>query len=421
MATYDESMNVSRKWTGLDTFLFLLRTIWFVTGVAVLFRQPMEGLHDMLLPVGFFLSYFIPQLFFRPQLIRPLAYALSEIALTGGLFVYVSLLYNGDNAFQFLYLPLTVGYMIGRKGVWYAGPLVVLLIPLLSLWLGSGELFTQDIGITVNFLAYYLAFYGLGLALNLLASEERRTRELAAAIREKNEVLEQYACQVEEMTLLEERSRMARELHDTVGHTFTSVIIGMDAVRCQIDSAPEEAKENLQELLTATRQGLDEIRRSIHQMAAREQEGLVDEVAKVAAEFERSTGTEMELAIIGEESVCPQIVRLAVLRCVQEGLTNAKRHGRAPKVRIRLEFQPNRLALAVTDNGSGFVKLAPGFGLKAMQERLAALQGTVTLTSRPGEGATLLCEVPLNPAGEARAYAFANGESEREGAHGGGE
>lgn len=412
---YDEPTTVPRKWTGLDSFLFLLRTIWFVTGVAVLFQQPMAGLRDMLLPVGFFLSYFIPQLFFRPQMIRPLAYALSEIVLTGGLFVYVSLLYNGDNGFQFLYLPLTVGYLTGRKGIWSAGPAVVVLIPLLSLRLGGGaELFSLGLGQIVNFLAYYLAFYGLGLALHLLASEEKRTRELAAAIREKNEVLEQYARQVEEMTLLEERSRMARELHDTVGHTFTSVIIGMDAVRCQIDAAPEEAKENLQELLAVTRQGLDEIRGSIHQMAVRDPESLAQEVKRVAAEFERSTGTEMAVTVTGEEPACPQMVRLAVVRCVQEGLTNAKRHGQAPRARIRLAFQPNRLELELTDNGGGFEKLEPGFGLKAMKERLAALQGTMTLQSKPGE-TTLRCEVPLIPADGARLGVLAYGRPEEGG------
>ncbi len=389
-----------RKWTGLDTFLFLLRTIWFFAGVAVLFQRPMERMEDFLLPAAFFLSYFIPQLFFRPQLIRPLAYVGTEILLTGGLLVYVTMQNNGDSGSKFLYLPLTIGYMTGRKGLWYAAPVVVVLLPLLGLCLGGGwqAPFTLGLGGTVNFLAYYLAFYGLGLALHLLVSEERKARELTNAIREKNETLELYALQVEEVAALTERNRLARELHDTVGHTFTSTIIGMDAVLYQIDTAPEEAKESLRELLAFTRQGLDETRRSIHQMAERRPVSLTAEIGRVAAEFERSTGTELELTVSGTEPACPPEVRLAALRSVQEGLTNAKRHGQASRIGLRLSFTPRELRLELADNGSGFDRLNPGFGLRAMRERIAALDGRMSLRSQPGVETVLECSIPLAPA-----------------------
>ncbi|MCL6456819.1 MAG: sensor histidine kinase [Gorillibacterium sp.] len=385
-----------REWSGLDSFIFALRTIWFAASVVVLVQKEMDGIKDALVLGWFFLSFITPQLFFRPGLIRPFWYVVLEVTITGGLFVFTSTMVGGESVYKFLYLPLSVGYLTGRRGLWTVGPGVVLFLPLLALWFGKESL---SLGQTFDFLAYYFAFYGLGLALNLLVSAHERTKELLSVIREKNGVLEQYARQVENMTLLEERSRMARELHDTVGHTFTSVIIGMDALRYQIDVAPEEAKESLRELLSVTRQGLDETRSAIHQMGIDDSGSLNLSISRMAEEFARHTCTEVD---VQQEAVEPslglsQAARLALVRCLQESLTNAKRHGQATHVSVQIDSTQDRITLAIIDNGVGADPLVPGFGIRAMRERLAALQGSLQVTSRQGEGGgtSVVCSVPL--------------------------
>ena len=222
---------------------------------------------------------------------------------------------------------------------------------------------------------------------------------MLTVIKQKNEVLEQYSRQVENMTLLTERSRLARELHDTVGHTFTSVIIGMDALGYLIDSSPEEAKANLRELLVVTRQGLDETRKAIHQMGADDSGSLAVSIARMAKEFARHTGTVVELKQKGQvtELSLSQAARLTLTRCLQESLTNAKKHGGATEITVTLENRADRLWLQIADNGTGVEQLVPGFGLKAMRERLSVLHGTLETFSRPweGGGTLIVCSLPL--------------------------
>lgn len=391
-----------RKWSGLDLFIFALRTLWFAASMALLMQKELNSLPDVQMLVWFLLSYMVPQFFFRPGLIRPIWYVTLEMIITGSLLIYTSTLDGGGSIFKFLYLPLSVGYLTGRKGLWTVGPVVVLMFPLLSIWYGDGGLSAGQI---FDFLAYYIAFYGLGYALQLLASANRRTVELVTVIKEKNEVLEQYSRQVENMTLLTERSRLARELHDTVGHTFTSVIIGMDALGYLIDSSPEEAKANLRELLVVTRQGLDETRKAIHQMGADDSDNLVASITRIADEFAHHTGTAIEVKHKGAVTELPlsQAARLTLLRCLQESLTNAKKHGGATGIMVTLENTGERLRLTIADNGTGAKQLIPGFGLNAMRERLSVLHGTLETVSQPGPagGTTIICSLPI---GRERAY-----------------
>ncbi|WP_052339834.1 sensor histidine kinase [Gorillibacterium massiliense] len=380
-----------REWQRLDLFIFALRTLWFACSIAVLTRSYAGGDFYSILLAWFILSYLIPQVFFRPGSVRPTPYLLAETLITGGLFLYSTPILGGVGVYKFLYLPLTLGYLSGKKSIWLTAPLVLLILPALTLWWGKPEITSMS---AIDFFASYCALYGLGYALNFITSSHKQTSELLQTIREKNEALEQYSRQVETIAVLEERNRVARELHDTVGHSFTTAVMGMDAVRLLIDRAPQEAKANLQELLTATRRGLDEVRASIHRMAEEEVE-LSAVLSRVTTVFAKHTSTSTELEIIGQERETSQTLRLVLTRCLQEALTNAKKHGDAKRVRIRLTYAPAFVELSVKDNGIGMAAVVEGFGLRSMKERLSALAGMLEVISSPGEGTDVRCRVPL--------------------------
>jgi signal transduction histidine kinase len=215
-------------------------------------------------------------------------------------------------------------------------------------------------------------------------------------IQEQNQTLELYSKQIEKLTLAEERNRLSRDLHDTVGHTFTTTIMGMDAVLYLIDLSPEEAKKSLRELLHVTRNGLDEVRRHIHQIAPEKDElPLSASLSQIGHEFALHTGTSVELAVSGAEYPVSEQVRWTFIRCLQESLTNAKKHGSASRVQVDLLFGEDAVKLRIANNGRVADKLVKGFGLQAMTDRLANLHGTLEVESDERRGMAVVCTVPV--------------------------
>lgn len=234
----------------------------------------------------------------------------------------------------------------------------------------------------------YLSHYGM----KQLYDENLRVYRL---LKEQNKALEQYSNQVEKLTLVEERNRLARELHDTVGHTFTSVIMGMDAVSYLLEVAPDKARAKLDVLRQVARDGLDEVRRNIHEIAPPSEDGtFIQQIESLAREFSLHTGTQVTLKVTGAEYSLSTQAQLTLTRCLQEALTNAKRHGLAAVVEAGLEYTDRQVILTIADNGVGTEQIQAGFGLTAMRERLEALQGSLSFTSAKDQGSTLTCTVP---------------------------
>lgn len=241
-----------------------------------------------------------------------------------------------------------------------------------------------------------LFFFGLGCVVWKMVDTHRKMQTLLEENDKQRQVLEQYAKQIETITLLEERNRLARELHDTVGHTLTSVIVGLDAVSYTMKVWPEEAKQSVDHLRTIARSGLEEMRRHVHHIApSKEGLPLSKQLREIADEFAVHTGTWIDFESAGPEISIPLPLTLTLVRCLQESLTNAKRHGNAEHILITLASEADRLILTVRDDGCGMEEVCYGFGLSVMEERLSAYQGELQVTSERMNGTTIRCQLPL--------------------------
>jgi signal transduction histidine kinase len=286
-----------------------------------------------------------------------------------------------------------------RKNAWWTAPVFIAGFPIASLILihGGPTLMSFVSGIMNGTLVF-----GIGLGIQRFQNSIEKSKKLLQEnqyqyqlIHQQNKVLEQYANQIEHQTLVEERNRVARELHDTVGHTFTSVIMGMDAVSYLIEASPQKAMERLDVLRNVTRKGLEEVRRSIHQMAPEGDDLLLSlQLAGLANEFALHTGTKVHLETRGTEYELPKQTKLTFIRCLQESLTNAKRHGSASTVHVVLHFHADRAELSIEDDGAGTDEFKAGFGMTSMQERISAIQGMLHVNSASGQGTTVKCSIP---------------------------
>jgi signal transduction histidine kinase len=239
--------------------------------------------------------------------------------------------------------------------------------------------------------------YGIGIAVAKVIEAEKKTQRLLVENRRQNQLLEEYSRQIEKVTLLEERNRLARDLHDTVGHTFTSVIMGLDAASFLMKSSPEKAQKQVDVLSDVMRKSLEEIRTQIHQISpSDEKEEVPSQLKKMADEFALHTKTSILFEYIGHQDInISSQAAITLIRCLQESLTNSIRHGHASEIMITLKAESSHVVLLVQDNGIGMRDVSYGFGLNGMKERLESLQGGLSIESKENVGTVVTCFLPV--------------------------
>ena len=201
-----------------------------------------------------------------------------------------------------------------------------------------------------------------------------------------NEQLKAYAAESERMAETRERNRLAREIHDTLGHALTGITAGADACLQMLEISPEMAKKQMERIAATAREGMNEVRRSVRALRpdALERMQLTDALGKLCTEMQTTSQAEVTLDLQADELRLSPDEEDAVYRIVQESITNAIRHGHATAVRVCITAAERRLGITVTDNGCGCTKIEPGFGLRHMRERLKLLNGTLKVKSENG-------------------------------------
>ncbi|PEK31001.1 histidine kinase, partial [Bacillus toyonensis] len=185
-------------------------------------------------------------------------------------------------------------------------------------------------------------------------------------IRKQNAVLEQYMSQIERITLAEERNRLSSELHDTVGHAYTSIIMGMETLRT--DLATEMGVQRLDSLLEMGRKSIEDVRGYLHQMDPQCQSpSLIQSLQNLGAEFQEHAQVDVSFRTFGDEYQLSRQAKIAFIRCLQESLTNAVRHGQGTEIIVSLQFEQQYTRLEVQDNGKGNVEWQEGFGMNTMK------------------------------------------------------
>jgi signal transduction histidine kinase len=203
-----------------------------------------------------------------------------------------------------------------------------------------------------------------------------------------------------ELSVVEERNRLARDLHDAVVQTLFSVVLTADAAALLVERDPAGAKLELERLRVLAQDALRELRSLVFELrpADLEAEGLATTLRKHAEVLSRVHGLPVDVGIEGELDVDPAGA-VAVFRIVQEALNNALRHASAGAITVSVGPSDGGLVARVTDDGAGFDPDAPGvrgrrLGLTSMEERAAALGGTLRIESAPGRGTTVVLELP---------------------------
>ena len=254
--------------------------------------------------------------------------------------------------------------------------------------------------VMVSYTLPYIMGFAFVILYTLSGEREKKARNeverLAEELREANHQLREYAAQAEELATVQERNRLAREIHDGLGHYLTGIHMQIQAGRAVLDHDREVALDALNKAQSLAQEGLTEVRRSVAALRASplDNQSLPQAVENLVNEC-RAAGIATGFMVEGKARDLPPQTELALYRAAQEGMTNMRKYAQASSAEVVLDYQDQeRVRLHVSDAGVGTDAPSGGYGLIGIRERVQMLGGTMCIETAPGEGFRLEVEVP---------------------------
>jgi signal transduction histidine kinase len=234
-------------------------------------------------------------------------------------------------------------------------------------------------------------------------SEQRRqaVAQLQVAMDENAGLQRQLVTQAREAGVLDERARMAREIHDTIAHDLTGIVTQLEAAQ-QAGDRRDDWGRHVDNAIRLARESLAEARRSVDASRPGVLEGatLEEGLADVAERWSAINGVPVEFVMTGDPTPLHPEIEVALLRTAQEALANVAKHAGASRAGVTLSYMGDVVALDVRDDGVGFevadraAEPGGGFGLTAMRQRVGRVAGTLSIETEPGGGTAISVRVP---------------------------
>jgi signal transduction histidine kinase len=317
-------------------------------------------------------------------------------------------------------MVLGIGWVLGPGGNWLIGvplaafaverlaprrrwPVYAALIATVVLPIGLRQTTTWTnalINVLINGVIAGSAVFFVATFAHMRLNEQQareNAERLMAELEQANAQLAAYATQAEELAITQERNRLAREIHDSLGHYLTTVNVQIEAAKVVMDSDPERALDAMNKAQELAQKGLARVRESVATLRESpvSNRPLHQAIAFLVKETQ-STGIVTEFEVVGEPQALEHKVALALYRAAQEALTNVRKHARASRVDVLLDFQPGKVSLEVKDNGVGAPETTGGFGLLGIRERMQLLGGRLEISTGVAKGFCLTASVPLS-------------------------
>ena len=265
-------------------------------------------------------------------------------------------------------------------------------------WLEKRDDMTRDF--------IFVLIFAFILTMAYQAKRERdnrlRVEKLLGELEVSHRQLQDYAEKVAELATIEERNRLARDIHDSLGHYLTVINVQLEKAMAFRDRDPQAAEQAVRDAKRLAGEALQDIRRSVGALRdTGEPFSLIQALTGLVNNL-RSSRLSIELEIDGCEEGFSQQSLMTLYRAAQEGLTNIQKHAQADCATVSIKFDDQQAGLSIVDNGQGFDPGIPGkegphYGLQGVRERLELIRGSIKMESAPGKGTKLFITVPRNP------------------------
>jgi len=274
-----------------------------------------------------------------------------------------------------------------------------------ALFVGGVAMRTVVFGGGISWLEVALVALPVGFGLLLVryvAAIVKQSRERHRLLEELRDTRAELAAAERQAGALGERERLSREIHDALAQGFTSIVMLLEAAEESLIPGESAARGQIAQALRTARESLGEARRLVRALAPEPlvRESLPGALELLAGRLAQEVGIDARTVITGRPRPLPPAHEAALLRVAQEALANVRRHARASRATLTLSYLSEVTVLDVQDDGVGFSEERPpgglggGFGIRNMRGRLEELGGKLTVESAPGEGTTLVAELP---------------------------
>jgi signal transduction histidine kinase len=240
----------------------------------------------------------------------------------------------------------------------------------------------------------------MGIWISAIVGQSIRRRDL---INQLEQTQAELVASEHRSGVLEERQRLAREIHDTLTQGFTSIVMHLEAADQALSGDPDTLKKHMDRAKETARNSLDQARRVVHDLRPDllEQFSLPDALKRVTDRWSEATDIKATTTITGDLIPLHPNIEVILLRAAQESLNNIHKHAQATSAQLTVSYMGDVIILDVKDNGIGLNNapkspLSGGYGLRAMKERVKHYGGSVELESDPGEGTTVVVTIPLS-------------------------
>jgi signal transduction histidine kinase len=279
-----------------------------------------------------------------------------------------------------------------------AGACILLGLTLWSLGMAQGN-WSVDVFVLLS----WPVGVGLGLFIDALV---RQSKERARLIHELEATRQQLALAARQAGIMQERQRLAREIHDTFTQGLSSIVMQIEAIEATLSTDDTKGRQRLSQVGRIARENLVEARRLLWALQPKvsERASLPEMLRPLAQRWAEESGVSVSVMITGQATPLRPEIEVTLLRATQEALANIRKHAQAQRVVVTLSYMEDIVALDIQDDGIGFdpynlPALLPGetsgrFGLKALRERIEQLEGTFTLESTSGSGTTIAVALP---------------------------
>ncbi len=320
------------------------------------------------------------------------SYFLSQM-LMGGIIVYLS---RGHGLTMLILLPLSGQSVLLLRNLWMYIPAIL-----------SAAVYTIAINgyaynwqTALNNLPIYIAgVFFIMIFTQVAVGEEQARHEVNRLIRDleaANTRLREFATQIEDLTITKERNRLAREIHDGLGHYLTTIHMQIQASLAIIDRDPDTARSMMEKAQSLSQEALQEVRRSVNALRISTEESLpLKNRIERLLEDGLTPDLKTEFSILGNYREMDSKKSVTLFRAAQEGFSNTRKHASARHFSIVLDFtDPTFVRMNLNDDGKGADTIDGGFGLIGLQERLTLVNGNCEIFTSKGEGFTLQISIP---------------------------
>jgi len=373
----------------------------YLLAVGSIIRYLVRIRDDRFWLIALLAGVYLVLLFSKPFLIRSnrlltTLYLLVQIAIIGAL----AFIEPNVDFWAMLFCPLVVQVMNNfpqRTGFLITGIFTVIMAILMPLGLGF------EMGLPLIFI-YGIIYFLLATFIAIIREAEaarEESQKQQAELQTAHRQLQSYTAQAEELAVLQDRNRLARNLHDSVTQTIFSMRLTAEAANMLQEQNPARVGAELQKLQSLAKSALAEMRSLIFELrpTAVTALGLVPALRQLVVTLERQYGLKVDLRVNGDPQLTESEAQ-RLFRISQEALNNVVKHAQTDKAVLSIRFDNGRVLIQVEDQGIGFapedIRAEEGhMGLSGMQERVDAMGGTMIVDSHPDQGTRVTVEVTL--------------------------